>query len=115
MPKLELPIAIAFGLLLQAGAASAQIQPPAVVSAVNTLSQLRVYSENCGLTSAETLRAEFVERMAATGRVERPALEAYVDEVYREEKGKTSGSCVPSHIENLGVIYRGQLDRAVAE
>ncbi len=108
-------MAIAFGLLLQAGAASAQIQPPAVVSAVNTLSQLRVYSENCGLTSAETLRAEFVERMAATGRVERPALEAYVDEVYREEKGKTSGSCVPSHIENLGVIYRGQLDRAVAE
>jgi hypothetical protein len=115
MRHLKIPLAAAVGLLVQTGLSGAQIQAPAVISAVNTLNQLRVYSENCGLTSADALRAEFVERMTAKGRFERHVLEGYIDEVYREEKNKTSGSCVPSHIENLGMIYRGQLDRAVLE
>ena len=107
---------VAIVCFLQLGSLSvAQASNAAVQSLVNTLAQIRVYSESCGLKADRRFEVEAIAKIIETGRSEKESLERYIESTYVYEKERASGTCYLSHIENLRVIFEGQLQRAIAK
>jgi hypothetical protein len=102
--------------MLQLGTiAVAQVSNPAVESVVNTLTQIRVYSESCGLKVDRRLERDALAKIIEAGSSEKEPLERYIESTYGFEKQRASGTCYLTHIDNLQTILEGQLQRAIAK
>ena len=98
---------------LQIGSVSfAQASSPEVESVVNTLAQIRVYSESCGLNVNRDLEAVAISEIVQAGTSEKEPLERRLESTYAFEKERASGTCYLSHIDILRMVFKGQLERA---
>jgi hypothetical protein len=103
-------------VFLELGAVSvAQVSNPAVESVVNTLAQIRVYSESCGIKVDLASEGDALAKIIGAGASEKEPLERYIANIYAHEKQRASGTCYLAHIDNLRNILEGQVQRATAK
>jgi hypothetical protein len=95
-------------------ASVAQVSNPAVESVVNTLAQIRVYSESCGIKVDQKSEDDALAKIIGAGTSEKEPLERYIADMYAHEKRHASGTCYLAHIDNLRMILEGQVQRASA-